>query len=247
MKYAAEISYLGDRFAGWQLQPGVPTVQESLETALEILEGSPVRVSGAGRTDGGVHARGQVASFELSRRWSSYSLMLALNNNLPDSVSIVRVGSVPDDFDARKSALWREYAYFIWHGPFCYPHLKPMVWWRKKDDWDDSVVNRCCSMLVGRHDFGAFCKLSERPENCQRELLRARYIRRGSLSIVRIRGTAFLTNMVRIIIGNLDVVGRGLKTPEWFRGLLLGGSRTDSAMTAPPSGLFFWRVGYDDF
>lgn len=247
MKYAVEISYRGDCFAGWQLQPGAPTVQESLERALTILNGSPVRVSGAGRTDGGVHARGQVASFVLKRSWSPYRLMLALNDNMPDSVSVIRAAPVPDGFDARRNALWREYAYFIWHGPSCYPHLKPVVWWRKKDNWDHGAVKECCSMLVGEHDFGAFCKLSEKPENCRREILRTQYVKRGSLSVFRIRGTAFLTNMVRIIVGNLDAVGRGTKSPEWFSSLLNGGSRVDSAMTVPASGLFFWRVGYDDF
>nr|WP_321503092.1 tRNA pseudouridine(38-40) synthase TruA [uncultured Dethiosulfovibrio sp.] len=247
MRYAVELSYIGQAFAGWQLQPEVSTVQGVLEDALTLLEGSPVRVTGAGRTDGGVHGRGQVASFDLSKEWSPYRLTMALNNNLPETVSIIRASSVPEDFDARASALWREYAYFVWHGPSCYPHIRPMVWWRKADDWDNRLVDRCCSFLLGRHDFGAFCKLSEKPENSYREILKARHIRRGRLSILRIRGTAFLTNMVRIIVGNLDEVGKGRRSPEWFKDLLNGGDRTDSATTAPSSGLFFWRVGYDDF
>lgn len=247
MRYAVELSYVGNAFSGWQLQPGVPSVQEALEAALSTLDGANVRVTGAGRTDRGVHARGQVASFDLSKEWTPYRLTLALNNNLPDSISVVRASSVPENFDARSSALWREYAYFIWHGTSCYPHIRPMVWWRKVDDWNHGEVAKCCSYLLGRHDFGAFCKLSEKPENCYREILKATYITRGRLSILRIRGTAFLTNMIRIIVGNLDEVGRGRRSPAWFKELLNGGDRTDSSTTAPSSGLFFWRVGYDDF
>lgn len=247
MRYAVQISYMGQAFSGWQLQPGVPTVQGALEDALSLLEGSPVRVTGAGRTDGGVHSRGQMASFDLSKEWTSYTLIMALNDNLPDTISIIRAFPVPPDFDARSSARWREYAYFIWHGTSCYPHILPVVWWRRIDDWDNDGVAKCCSFLTGRHDFSAFCRLADRPDNCHRDILKASYIRRGNLSIIRIRGTAFLTNMVRIIVGNLDEVGRGNKSPDWFKGLLNGGSRIDSARTAPASGLFFWRVGYDDF
>ncbi|EFC91992.1 tRNA pseudouridine synthase A [Dethiosulfovibrio peptidovorans DSM 11002] len=247
MKYALELSYEGNHFSGWQLQPDSITVQEVLEEALTVLEGAPVKVSGAGRTDSGVHARGQVASFELSKTWDPYRLTLAVNANLPEHVSVMRASAVPDDFDARRSALWREYAYFVWHGPSCFPHVRDMVWWRKRDDWDMDAVDGCCRALVGEHDFGAFCRLSECPENAVRTLFSVRHIRRGRLSIFRIRGKGFLTNMVRIILGNIDAVATGKKRLEWFERLLLGGTRVDSATTAPASGLFFWRVGYDDF
>jgi tRNA pseudouridine38-40 synthase len=159
----------------------------------------------------------------------------------------MRASAVPDDFDARRSALWREYAYFVWHGPSCFPHIREVVWWRKRDDWDMDAVDGCCRALVGKHDFSAFCKLSECPENAVRTLFSVRHIRRGRLSIFRIRGRGFLTNMVRIILGNVDAVATGKKRLEWFEKLLLGGTRVDSATTAPASGLFFWRVGYDDF
>ncbi|PIE54702.1 MAG: tRNA pseudouridine(38-40) synthase TruA [Dethiosulfovibrio peptidovorans] len=247
MKYAVEISYRGDAFSGWQRQPRHPSVQGELERVLALLDQRPVPVTGAGRTDSGVHARGQVASFSLSREWEPSRLVLALNAHLPQSISIMRAGIVPDEFDARKSALWREYAYFVWHGPSCYPHLKAMVWWRKRDDWDHAAIHRCCRMLEGVHDFSAFCRVSECPDNPVRELLRVRHIRRGRLSILRVRGTAFLTNMIRIMVGNLDAVAQGRKDHRWFEDLLRGESRIRSAMTVPATGLFFWRVGYKDF
>ena len=122
-RYSCEISYDGGKFFGWQTQPERVTVQESLEQALSLLNGSPVKVTGAGRTDAGVHARGQVCSFLLSREWEQRRLVLALNAHLPEGASVVRADARKMEFDARRDALWREYAFFVWRGPFCYPQI----------------------------------------------------------------------------------------------------------------------------
>ncbi|BDF77829.1 tRNA pseudouridine synthase A [Pyramidobacter piscolens W5455] len=245
-RYSCVISYDGGKFCGWQTQPNGATVQESLERVLSLLNGSPVKVTGAGRTDAGVHARGQTASFLLDREWEPRRLLLALNANLPEGAAVASVRERPIGFDARRDALWREYAFFVWRGPFCYPMMKPYVWWKKKDDWDHDLIRRGCALLEGRHDFSAFCRAGDLPENAVRRMHFVRYIRRGRLSAFRIRGDAFLTNMVRIMIGNLDAVASGRRTLSWLEGLLDGASRGDSAMTAPPNGLFFWKVGYKD-
>ena len=249
MNYAVQIAYEGSYFAGWQVQPqpDLLTGQGVLQKALSVLEGAPVKVTAAGRTDSGVHARGQVASFQLSRIWDSYTLMKAINANLGNHISVIRAASVSDNFNARRSALWREYSYFVWHHQSCYPHLSPFVWWRNQNNWNDEIVHKCCAILHGRHDFSAFCRVSECPENPFRDLMRVRYIRKGNLSVFRIRGTAFLTNMIRIIVGNIDTVARGEHDIAWLEELLEGKSRIYSAATAPATGLFFWRVGYNDF
>ncbi len=244
-RYACVISYDGGKFSGWQTQPnGIVTVQQSLENALSLLNGAPVKVTGAGRTDAGVHARGQVASFLMERQWEARRLLLAVNAHLPDGASVISVGPRPMEFDARRGALWREYAYFVWCGAFCYPMMRPYVWWKKKDDWNFDLIRRGCALLEGRHDFSAFCRAEELPDNPVRLMYSVRFIRRGRLSIFRIRGDAFMTNMVRIMVGNLDAVGSGKRPLSWLAGLLDGASRADSAVTVPPGGLFFWKVGY---
>ncbi|MBO5493245.1 MAG: tRNA pseudouridine(38-40) synthase TruA [Pyramidobacter sp.] len=243
-RYSCEISYDGGKFFGWQTQPERVTVQESLEQALSLLNGSPVKVTGAGRTDAGVHARGQVCSFLLSREWEPRRLVLALNAHLPEGASVVRADARKMEFDARRDALWREYAFFVWRGPFCYPQIKPYVWWKKKDNWDHDTLRRACMLLTGTHDFTAFCRASELPDNPIRRMHFVRMVKRGHLTVFRIRGDAFMTNMVRIMVGNLDAVGSGAKSLSWLSGLLDGAPRTESAVTVPPNGLFFWRVGY---
>ncbi len=245
-RYSLEISYQGEKFAGWQTQPGVLTVQESLEGALSLLNGSPVKVTAAGRTDAGVHARAQVASFWMDRDWEPRRLLLALNAHLPEGAAVTSVRPRREDFDARRDALWREYAYFVWQGSFCYPHLRPLVWWKKKEDWQWDRLLQACQLLEGRHDFSAFCRQAEVPENPVRRIHFVRPLRRGALTVFRIRGDAFLTNMVRIMVGNLHWVACGKRPLSWLAGLLQGGRRSESAVTVPPSGLFFWRVGYRD-
>lgn len=244
IRYSCEISYDGGRFFGWQTQPGVVTVQESLEGALSLLNGAAVKVTGAGRTDAGVHARAQVCSFLMRREWEPRRLLLALNANLPPGAAVVSVQKRPMEFDARRGALWREYAFFVWRGSFCYPHIKPYVWWKRKDDWDHDILRQACAMLTGTHDFTAFCRADELPPNPVRRMHFVRCVKRGKLTVFRVRGDAFMTNMVRIMVGNLDAVGSGRRPLSWLAGLLEGAPRTESAVTVPPSGLFFWKVGY---
>ena len=241
-KYAVRISYLGTNYAGWQRQNDVVSIQQRIEESLLKL-GEDCTVTGAGRTDAGVHAISQIASFNTVKKWETRRLLLAMNAHLPDDIRIMDVWHVDESFDARRSALWREYRYFIYHGSSCLAPIRPFVWWNRYF-WDLEQVKTACCLLTGRHDFRAFCKATECPEDSVRTLLRVSCKRIGRMTMLQIRGEAFLNNMVRIMVGNLDRVGRGEFTPEWIRGLLLGVSRIESGITAPSSGLFFWRVGY---
>jgi tRNA pseudouridine38-40 synthase len=242
-RYAAVVAYAGTRYSGWQRQAGALGVQQALEDALRRLSSSPVTVVGAGRTDAGVHAAGQVASFSMDREWEPGRLVLAANFHLPPDVSLMAARRVPEGFDARRSALWREYRYFVWHGRSCWPQARGFVWWRKKR-WDTERVRAACRILEGRHDFRAFCKTGECPEDGARTLARVSCKKLGDLSMIVVRAPSFLTNMVRIIVGNLDRIGCGAAPLSWLEGLLGGAERVSSAMTAPAEGLFFWRAAY---
>jgi tRNA pseudouridine38-40 synthase len=221
-------------------------VQQVLEEALRRVSPEPVDVVGAGRTDSGVHAVGQVVSFEMDKDWDPDRLMLAVNFYLPTDVSLMEVRKTSKDFHARRSALWREYRYFVWHGRSCWPHLRGFVWWRKRP-WDGENVRKACEILEGSHDFRAFCKTGECPENSVRTLSRVRYKRMGDLSLIVVRAPSFLMNMVRIMVGNIDRIGCGRESISWLQWLLGGTGRDASAMTAPAGGLYFWRAAYEEF
>lgn len=241
--YALEISYDGGAFGGWQSQSDGRGVQDAIERALAAL-GEGVRVDGAGRTDAGVHARAQVASFSLSKKWEPRRLVLALNTKLPQGVSVMRAAEVDESFHARRSAVSREYRYFIWSGSTCYPHIRPYVCWlHGRFDWASAAA--AAKLLEGRHDFRAFCRKDDCPESAVRDVLRARLICRGSLVVLKIEANAFLANMIRITVGNLIEIAKGRRDEAWLSGLLTGVcDRTASGKTLSPTGLFFWRVKY---
>ena len=180
----------------------------------------------------------------LNRPWRGDKLRLAVNANVPDGICVSRVRPCSPSFDARRDAQWRLYRYCVWLASWCPPQIEPWVWWNKVSHWDMDLFAAGCRLLEGRHDFSAFCRQSEVPENPWRRLYSVRFRRRGPLVVVAVCGDAFLTNMVRIMMGNLDDVSRGKRSLDWLAGLLEGGRRSSSAMTAPPSGLTLWRVGY---
>jgi tRNA pseudouridine38-40 synthase len=237
------ISYNGAAFSGWQSQPGDAGVQDAVEAALSKI-GEKVRITGAGRTDAGVHARGQVAHFDALREWEPRRLVLAINAHLPESVSVMKARAVSDGVDARRSALSREYRYFIWNASTCYPHIRPYVYWLLGTHSEWSAAAGAVSLMEGRHDFGAFCRAADRPDNTVRNVKRARIVRRGNLVTFKITAESYLANMVRIAAGILLSVAEHKRDADWFESILNGGDRSKSARTLPASGLFLWRVAY---
>lgn len=244
-RFAAEVSYLGGAFSGFQRQPGRSTVQQTLEEALAMLNGGePTPCTGCGRTDAGVHARGQVVHFDLPRPWDPWRLRGALAAHLPSSLEILRVAAAPPAFHARFDAIWREYRFFLWNRGTCLPHLRPFVWWVKHPvDWEPAAA--LLPRLEGYRDFGAFCRAADRPEDSHRTLLHASCRSRGGLVRFRFRADGFLTNMIRILLGTLLRVASGETSSEQVLALLEGGRREDAGRTAPAQGLFFWRAGYE--
>ncbi|MDR1514621.1 MAG: tRNA pseudouridine(38-40) synthase TruA [Synergistaceae bacterium] len=255
LNYSLEVSYDGGCFAGWQSQPDGAGVQDALERALRELgeRGAPgmprglCRVNGAGRTDAGVHARAQVASVSLRHAWVPRRLVLALNAHLPGALSVTRAALVPAGFHARRSALSREYRYFIWNASTCYPHIRRCVLWRPGTRYDWVRASRAAEAFIGRHDFRAFCRACDVPESTEREVIRSSLHIRGNLIVFRVEANAFLTNMVRIMAGSLMEIARGRFDEARLAHLLQGGaSRSENAPTPSPSGLFLWKVNYPE-
>ena len=244
--YAVELSYDGSGFNGWQSQSDGRSVQDEVTSALRGL-GEDSSVCGAGRTDSGVHARAQVANFFLRRRWEPKMLTLALNSKLNRSVSVMRSAAVEERFHARHSAAAREYRYFIWNSPVCYPHIRPYVLWLTGRHYDWSLARSAARLLTGRHDFRSFCRSADCPDITERTIRSSCLVRKGDLVILRMIADSFLTNMVRITAGNLIQIASGRRDEAWLRELLLGGhDRSASAQTEGPSGLFLWRVLYEE-
>ncbi len=189
-RYAIQLAYDGTPFSGWQRQKESRGIQEVVEEALERISGEPTPVIAAGRTDGGVHARGQVISFSLRKEWNPETLRKALDFHLESSVRAVRAAVVPFRFSARKDALWREYVYQIWDAPFIFPHVQGYAWWIRSS-WNWEAVRQATEHLRGNHDFTAFCRAGDLPENPRRTISAVSLARRGLWCVFESEGNPF--------------------------------------------------------
>ena len=240
------MAYDGTDYHGFQEQcgTGLATVQEQLEGCLERLVGRTVRVTGAGRTDAGVHARGQVINFDAAG-WPIpvKRIPLAMNGLLPADIVITEAEEVPDDFHARFSARAKTYCYTIWNqripSPFyrLYSTFVPVP----LDQW---TMSAAASMLVGRHDFKCFQAAGSTVRDTVRELYRADVTRAGAMLYFVYRGNGFLYNMVRIMTGTLVQVGLGKAEPRSIKQILNSGNRALAGPTMPPEGLCLEHVEY---
>lgn len=238
MRYRARVEYDGTDFHGFQLQPGRRTVQGELERALARLSaGSRVRVEGAGRTDAGVHARGQVIAFTYAGAVPGPRLAAALAALLPPDLAVGRLQRVPADFRPRYRALYREYRYSIWNGPRS--PLRERYALGVRERLDTVAMAAAAEVLVGRHDFSAFGGADRQPV---RTLHRARIRRRGRTVTVEVVGDAFLRQMVRRIVAGLLRVAHGQATIEDFAAALRSREPAFAGQTAPAHGLCLWQV-----
>ena len=242
-RYKAVVEYDGTDFAGWQRQPGQRTVQGVLEEAIREMTGESVFVRAAGRTDAGVHADGQVATFDLELNIPPHGFLRGLNSILPADVALVDVALAAPDFDARFSARGKVYRYTVW-AHFVRSPLHARRTWHVRQPLDLEAIRAAAAGLLGEHDFRAF-----RASDCERRTTR-RIVRRievdrqGARLTIEVEATAFLKNMVRILVGTLIDVGRGRLTPEAVSRMLETGDRAAGGMTAPPQGLTLLRVIY---
>jgi tRNA pseudouridine38-40 synthase len=237
------VEYDGTDFHGWQRQPAERTVQGVLEDAIREMTGETVFVRGAGRTDAGVHADGQVASLDLEASIPTHGILRGLNSILPPDLALLDVAEAAPDFDARFSARGKVYRYTVWTHLVRSPRRARDAW-HVRHPVDVAAIRAAAGALVGDHDFRAF-----RAADCDRRTTR-RIVRRldvdrqGALLTLEVEATAFLKNMVRILVGTLVDVGRGRIGPEAIPHMLETGDRAAGGMTAPAHGLTLLRVIY---
>lgn len=243
---ALTLAYEGTAFAGWQRQPGARTVQGVLEDALAAIEERPVTLVAAGRTDAGVHARGQVASVDVANQLPPAVLVRAINVRLPDDVRVVVVREARPGFDARREARAKVYQYTIAMGPDPGPFVRRVVW-HVPQRLDVGSMQQAAALLAGEHDFAAFQASGGDVRTSVRRLLQSRLIDEpGTPHYLRYRvvGTGFLRHMVRNIAGTLVDIGKGRWPAEEMAAILASRTRTRAGLTAPAAGLVLERVIY---
>lgn len=240
------IQYDGTAYVGWQRQLAGASIQALLEDALAPIEGAPVTVHGAGRTDAGVHALAQVASVTLSAGIDTAALGRALNAVLPGDVRVTGVEQAPDGFHARFSAIGKTYEYRIVNAPFVSPFLAKYVW-HVPQPLDLDAMREAAAPLAGRHDFAAFQATGSTVHSTERTIESVEWEPAGGYDrplVMRVSGDGFLRHMVRNLAGTLVEVGCGRWEPQRVREILESRSRARAGPTAPPHGLFLVGVRY---
>lgn len=239
------LEYDGSAFAGWQVQPGRPTVQGALEAAIARVAGCRVRVAGAGRTDAGVHAAGQVASARIETELGAERLRLALNGVLPASVAVVEAAVAPEGFHARRDARAKRYRYAIWNGATRSP-LRAARAWCLQRPLDTQAMARAAAAFVGTHDFASFQTAGSDVATTLRTLERLEIVgSAGGEIALGFEGSGFLRHMVRNLTGTLVEVGSGRRRADEMTALLAARDRGRAGRTAPAHGLTLEWVRYD--
>lgn len=243
-RYRMTLGYDGTACRGWQAQPAHRTVQGDLEQALKDLTGESRRIYCSGRTDAGVHAREQVAHFDLAAPVVLRKLLLGFNALLPEDIRVFSLRKAPADFHARYKATGKEYRYFIWNGPVLPPWLRYYRTW-VRTPLDVHAMSEAARALVGKNDFAAFSANPNREvDGTVRHLRELKVRRRGREIVLVAKGDGFLYKMVRSLAGFLLRVGTGELPPETARVILESKNRTARVPTAAPQGLFLWKVFY---
>jgi tRNA pseudouridine38-40 synthase len=256
--FKVTLAYDGTEYVGWQRQASGVSIQGTIEEALMELEGAAVTVSGAGRTDAGVHAAGQVASFSIRRTIGPDALARALNAGLPPDVRVLKAEEVPDSFHARFQARVKTYRYRIFNGAVLSPFERRFAW-QVAGPLDVEAMASAARAIEGRYDFAAFQGAGSDTGSTVRDVARSRLASAGldielregpgamrPLVVYEIQGNGFLRFMVRNIVGTLVEIGRGRRAPESIAGVLASRDRRQAGPTAPAAGLVLMSVDYDE-
>ncbi len=243
-RYKLIIEYDGEPFVGWQFQAAGHSVQGVLEAAVAQINGAPATVHGAGRTDAGVHALGQVAHVDLERSWDVFKLRNALNANVrPHPVSVLAISEVGEDFHARFSATRRHYLFRILNRRSPPALDRGKVWWLPVD-LDAEAMHAAAQLLVGKHDFSTFRAAQCQAQSPVKTLDRIDVARYGELIELRCDARSFLHNQVRSMVGSLRLVGEGKWRAQDLKRALDARDRARCGPVSPPDGLYLLRVDY---
>lgn len=242
-RVALLVSYDGTDFLGWQTQENGRSVQAVLEAAVAEVAAEPVSLAAAGRTDAGVHALAQVVHFDTRAERTPRQWRLGINSNLPEDAAVHWAGAVPEDFDARRSALARRYRYEIVTGERRPVLIRRRVWW-VREPLDCAAMTRAATAWLGENDFSAFRAAECQSTTPMRRLASVRVERRGARVAIEVTANAFVYRMVRNLVGTLVEIGRGRRPAAWAGELLAGRDRTRAAATAPAAGLVLVGVRY---
>jgi len=241
--YKITLSYDGSRYQGWQRQANTDnTIQYIMERSISSIVGYRVKVNGSGRTDAGVHARGQVASVEVSRLYDSEELLAQINSSLPEDIRVVDLELVPNGFHARKSAKGKKYEYYIdcrekpdvFSRRYCYHYPRKL---------DITAMSKAVKYLIGYKDFAGFTDAKD-TKNAKRRVLNIKIINNGEKVRITYYGNGFLYHMIRIMTGTLLEIGTGEREPASIVEILETGDRSKAGFLAPARGLFLRRVYY---
>lgn len=235
------LAYDGTAYHGWQVQPAMPTVQGLLVDALARILREPVKVVGASRTDAGVHALGQVASFSTTSALSLPAVRSGVNALLPPDIRVLEVAEAPPGFDARRSARSKRYAYLIDSGRVPNPLVRRYAW-HVPHPLDLGAMAAALRPLRGKHDFSAFCAAAGKVRTPTCTVYSAKLRSRRGVVAIFLSADSFLHHMVRNVVGSLVEVGRGAQQADWLGQLLSGRDRTRAGPTAPAHGLTLFRV-----
>jgi tRNA pseudouridine38-40 synthase len=238
------LEYDGTAYAGWQRQLNQPTIQEAVETAIEGVTQTKVSVMGAGRTDAGVHAFGQVASFRIDRDMSTREWTRALNAHLPETIVVRSAAIMPEGFHARHSAKGKLYEYRILNRSDR-SAVDRYYCWHVHKALDDAAMNHAAMCLIGSHDFSSFETQPTENDDPICHIQRLTVFRQGEHLRVEAYADRFLKQMVRSIVGTLVEVGMGKRPPDSLSTILNAHDRSAAGKTAPPQGLFLVHVDYD--
>jgi tRNA pseudouridine38-40 synthase len=243
-RYKCILSYDGSGFSGYQIQPNKRTVQREIEAVLaKMHKTTQVKVVGSGRTDAGVHAKGQVIHFDSPLSIPEDKWVMALNSMLPEDISIQSVEGASRTFHARYDTTGKEYRYCLYRSATRDPFLRKFAY-QYPNDLNLEAVKEASKYLLGTHDFTSFCSAKTEVEDKVRTIESIDLMMEGERLTFRFIGNGFLYNMVRILVGTLLEVGAGERKPDEMKAILAKKDRSFSGKTAPPQGLYLWKVFY---